>query len=241
MNFEYYGITASHLMDVLDDQSLVGRERHVLIELFNVFHLHPWEWARTEQHLSELLDVPAPEVHELLREMSGKDLIKCSQDMKSGNVSGIDLSDAFVELLKQHSLATQAAERQHRRPRGPRPPTEGVKRRTHELFEETCELCSDRAVKGKDQHGKRMQVSRIKKDGDGVAENVTLLCSRCYLDTRSRDLPNDCRSLRMLEIAEERGYADAPRTAVKPIKEVVLVAQGPISVKTRIVGDDQPA
>lgn len=40
----------------------------------------------------------------------------------------------------------------------------------------------------------------------------------------------------MLEIAEERGYEPASRTAVplpKPLKEVVLVATGPISVKTR--------
>ena len=121
MNFEYLDITFSHLRDVLDEQSLSGRKRHVLIELFMVYHLHAWEWPRKERHLSDLLDIPATEIRELLRELAEEDLVKCAQDMKTGNVSGIDLSDAFVELLKRQSAADRAAEREHRRPSGPRP------------------------------------------------------------------------------------------------------------------------
>ena len=223
---------------VLDELPVVGARRHLLIELFFVLDLDEWGRPSTEEHFAELLRMPVPEARELLRGMVQDDLITCAQDMKTGQVSGIGLSDEFMQLLSKKRADVETGQQQHR---GPRPPTAGVGRRAHELFEETCELCGDRAVRGRDQRGGKVSVARIKKDLDGIAENVTLLCSGCLNQTRGRDLPSECRTLRVLEIAEERGYEHAPRTAVappKPLKEIVLVATGPISVKTRNHGPD---
>lgn len=239
MWFDPSDVTLTDLKAVLDEFELDGVRRHLMIELYLVQHLREWERPTREVYFLELLQIQTAEAREMMRDMVHDGLIICSQDVKSGEYIGINLSHKFLQVLHTKSEGARAAEAARHRARfGPRPPTDGVKRRTRELFEDTCELCGDKAVRGKDQRGQRMRVARVKKDKDGVAENVTLLCSRCSVSTRGQDLPADSRTLQMLEVAEQRGYEFAPRTALPPptpIKEVVLIATGPISVKTRNV------
>lgn len=225
------------LRSVLDELSVVGQRRHMIFELFFVQHLREWERPCDEGYFSGLLDVPDGELRELLQAMANEDLVVCAQDMKSGCISGIDLSDEFVARLSKRQEARRTAAREYRDSyRTPRPASDAVKLRAHLLFDGTCELCGEKAVQGKDQRGNRMVAARVKKELDGTAENITLLCSGCNRENRGRDLPDDCRTVRMLDIAQERGYEQTPRTAVappKPIKEIVVTASGPISVKTR--------
>lgn len=237
MWFDPSDVTLSDLKSALDELELDGPRRHLMIELYFVQDLREWERPAREGYFSDLLSLPSDKAQELMRDMVSEGFITCSQNMKTGEFVDIGLSNEFLAVLSakcESRCSTEAA--RHRAQFGPRPPTEGVKRRAHQMFEDTCELCGEKAVRGKDQHGHYMCVSRVKKDKDGNADNVTILCRRCSASTRGQDLPADCRTLEMLEIADRRGYEQAPRTATlppKPTREVVVTAAGPISIKTR--------
>lgn len=237
MSHDWFEVTLPDLKSVLDERSLVGPARHLLIELYLVDHLREWERPHTESHFLKLLGLSSDDGRQLLQWMVRDDLISCSQDMKTGQVSCIALGSGIVEPLEALAAARCRTEWERTRAvRGPRPPTPGVKRQARDLFEGTCELCGDQAVRGKDQRGRDMVVSKVKKDRDGTADNVTLLCSKCSSDMRNRDLPSTCRTLQMIQISMQRGEEVTPRIAEKPppaIKEVVLTVTGPISVKTR--------
>mgnify|MGYP001150019638 CR=1 FL=1 len=242
MQYDLSEISLFDLKSALDELSITGPRRHLLLELFLIQDQRDWERPCTEEYYCELLELADDEIRGLLSAMAQEDLIICALDMKTGYVSGIDLSSEFITVLKKNLVARHVAVReQHQQIRGPRPATVGVRRLVHELFEDTCELCGDRAVRGKDRRGKRMKVTRVKKDRDGTPDNVTLLCGECGHANRGHNLPADCRTLLMLQLSEERGDEFAPRTAAapKPLKEVVLVASGTISVKTRNIEPDQ--
>lgn len=121
MRFDPSEVSLSDLKDLLDEQASTGHRRHLLIELFLLQGLREWERPYDEQHFLELLDVPAENGRELLREMAREDHIVCAQDLKTGLISGIDLSDAFVDLLHTKLRAQRAAREHHYRAmRGPR-------------------------------------------------------------------------------------------------------------------------
>lgn len=237
MWFDPSDVTLSDLKSVLDELELQGPRRHLMIELYLVQDLREWERPAREGYFSDLLSLPNDKAQDLMRAMVSEGFITCSQNMKTGEFVDIGLSNEFLAALRAKCESRCSTEASHHRARfGPRPPSEGVKRRAHQMFEDTCELCGEKAVRGKDQHGLYMCVSRVKKDKDGNADNVTVLCRRCSASTRKQDLPVDCRTLQMLEIAEQRGYEQAPRTATlppMPTKEVVVIATGPIKIKTR--------
>ncbi len=252
---DYSVLLASDYVNILDDLGLAGPIRHLLLEMLIAEEDHR-RFVREFDHrfglvaalgegvVAEILGVPIEQARKLLVTASRDRLLACSADVSTGVVERVSFGDLFLNALRDAvAFQSQILTTTTRQRDGVKGATAGVKLSAHLLFEDTCELCGDKALQGKDQWGRRMQVARIKKEMSATAENVTLLCSKCARAHNGMDLPGECRTLRMLEIAQERDQKPAPRTAKpvsKPAKEIVVTATGVMFVRTRNLGHEPP-